>query len=859
MHIHWLGEISGEQEEMVGGKGANLARLTRLGVPVSPGFCINLGAYQEFIASTEIGAAVERFLDELGSGGLQETATRAAELQGLFVPAEMPQDIKGEIENAYREMCRLAGQPEVAVAVRSSATAEDMPGASFAGQHDSYLNIKGERDLIENVKRCWASLWNAHAVHYRNTNGIDNLQSSMAVVVQQMVPSVSAGVLFSANPITGDRSEILINSSWGLGESVVMGSVIPDTYVIDKVSGDIQSRDISNKDILIEPLEGSGTREAPVPPGQQGQSSLSDGQLSELHGLTLTIENHYLAPQDVEWGFDGEQFYILQSRPITGLNAFPAIWEKEDDNNHLWNLWTTTAVSPLLTLDESVRRVWYRARQAGSVQTGNATIPEFRVVNGYVYSREVPAPGSEEEIRDRQRALRSKLEGYWEQGTTVWEAEYYPDLSSTSAGLKAFDLENATAEGLLGQLREVMRQFELYWTIHWLRGGQVRDHWMSAFAELTGIQDQIKAHTLSLGPNKATEVIDGITRLARMVKASSDLSGLFEATPEGDLMAALEGEVGSGEFLGRLKEFIEFYGYRAGFGAGAHTSMAVPTWRDDPSLVFTLIKRYLPLDMDEQAAKGRDADLEREALLVEAYQAVGPDAEKRQRFEKELALGKKGPAELENHNFHLDQTIGAMVRLTFLEVARRLLEAGVIEERDDIFHLKMEEVEAALTGSGKAEYGGEVRWRKLLHEERLQMKPPATLGGDASSVAPAPTASAAVSPAGDGKGASIQGVAASAGVVTGIARIVPVEELVPDLKPGEILVANNAGPLWTPLFPVIGGLVLNGGAVLLHAATVAREYKIPAVIQTQIATEVIQDGQTITVDGTNGIVYLDGR
>ena len=857
MYVHWLSEISGEQEETVGGKGANLARLTRLGVPVSPGFCVNLGAYQQFIASTEVGAAVERFLDESGKGDFQERASRSAELQRVFVSADMPQDIEQEIKSAYGELSSVTVGQDLSVAVRSSATGEDMPGASFAGQHDSYLNIRGERDLIEYVKRCWASLWNSHAVHYRHSNGIDNALSSMAVVVQQMVPSVSAGVLFSANPVTGDRSEILINSSWGLGESVVMGSVIPDTYVIDKESGDIKSRNVSQKEFLIEPIEGSGTRLSIVPTAQQGQPSLSDGQLSELYGLALTIENYYHAPQDVEWGFDGEQFYILQSRPITGLDPFPVAWEKEDDKDHLWNLWTTTAVSPLLPLDESVRRIWYRAREAGSVQTGNATIPDFRVVNGFVYSRDVPAPGSDDERSERQRAFRSNLEGYWEQRTTVWEAEYYPDLSSTSVGLKAFDLGNATAEELLGQLREVLRQFERYWTIHWIRGGQLRDHWMSAFAELTGIEDQVKAHTLSLGPNKATEVIDGITQLARMVKASPDLSKLFEATPEGELMATLEGEVNGGEVLGRLKEFIEVYGYRAGFGAGAHTSMAVPTWRDDPSLVFTLIKRYLPLDMDARAAKEQDANLEREALLVKAYQAIGSDAEKRQRFEKELALGKKGPAELEDHNFHLDQTIGAMVRLTILEVARRLLEAKVLEERDDIFYLTMGEVEAALIGSGKVEYGGEVRWRKLLHQQRLRMNPPGTLGGDGSATAAVPPA-AAVSPASDGKGESLKGVAASAGVVTGIARVVPVDELVPDLKPGEILVAVNAGPLWTPLFPVLGGLVLNGGAVLLHAATVAREYKIPAVIQTQIATEVIQDGQTITIDGTNGVVYLDG-
>ena len=286
---------------------------------MAPGFCVSLRAYRQFVAGTDVGAAVERFLDDVGGGDLRKMTARSAELQAAFALADMPQDIRLEIETAYQELRSVTGGRELAVAVRSSAAAEDTTEASFAGQHDSYLNIRGQTDLVEHVKRCWTSLWNAHAVHYRHTNGIDNRQSCMAVVVQRMVASVSAGVVFTANPVTGDRLEILVNSSWGLGESVVMGSVIPDTFVMDKTTGDIRSRNVSHKEVLVEPLEGSGTREIPVPPGQQGQPSLSDEQLSELHGLALAIENHYLAPQDIEWGFDGDQFYILQSRPITGL------------------------------------------------------------------------------------------------------------------------------------------------------------------------------------------------------------------------------------------------------------------------------------------------------------------------------------------------------------------------------------------------------------------------------------------------------------------------------------------------------------------------------------------------------------
>ena len=857
MYVHWLHQMSDDHEDLLGGKGANLGRLTQLGAPVPPGFCVNLWGYQHFIATTNVGEAVERFLSDINGSDLQELHLKCAGLQKLFLATEIPPAVAQEVSNAYQEL-RSTGSSEPLVAVRSSATAEDMPNASFAGQYDSYLGIRGEDGLREHLVRCWASLWNPQAVQYRQVNGIDHRQVAMPVVVQHMVPATCAGVLFTANPVSGDHSEIVINSSWGLGESVVIGSVVPDTYVIDKASKAVKARSISRKETLIELGEEFGTKESPVPARQQEQPSLSNEQLAELYSLAMTIEDYYRSPQDIEWGYDGERFAILQSRPITGLPDFPFLWEDEDDVNHPWTLATETGVSPLLPLDESVRRVWFMARHAGFEERGDATIPAVRVINGYVYSRPVPSPASEDETLQKQRAFQSKLESYWEQGTTLWETEHYPYISATNKRLKAFDLSNATDEALLHHLMDVLQEYERYWVIHWLRGAQLRDHWLETFTELTGIPDQTKAHEVSSGPNKATEVVEGLIGLARAIKASPHLSNLFETFPPTELLVVLEGDQESQGLYRQVSEFLEAYGDRAGFGFGGHSSMAVPTWRDDPSLVLTLIGRYLPMDLDAQAAKEEQALREREALVKEAYEAVGPDEEKRRKFEKELILGRKATAEQEDHNFHLDQIIGALVRFTLLQMGRRFQDANVIPSRDDIFYLSLHEVEVGLQDLGKAQHHDTVRARKLQHEERLKMTPPRMLGESDRGGAASQPASATASTANGGEPTtSLKGVAASAGLATGIARVVSTSELVPDIKPGEILVAHNAGPLWTPIFPVMGALVLNAGAILLHAATVAREYKIPAVIQTQTATEVIQDGQVITVDGTNGIVLLN--
>ena len=462
---------------------------------------------------------------------------------------------------------------------------------------------------------------------------------------------------------------------------------------------------------------------------------------------------------------------------------------------------------------------------------------------------------SEEEMEKRSRAFSSELEGYWSRGETIWEKKYFPDLDATNKRLKAFDLRAATDDELRDHLLEVIKEYERYWVIHWMRGGsQLRERWLETYRTMTGIDNDIKALTLSVEPNTSTFLVQGLVRLADLVKASPALSTLFAMHTSAQVLSSLDSTQDGTESHQQLTDFIDVFGYRAGSGFGSGITVSTSTWLDDPTIVLQLISRYLPVDTSSHSQMVEASQQERERLLKESFEAIGPDPDQRRRFLYDLDMARKANTEQEDHNFHLDNTISALQRLAILEIAGRLVNSEAIQERDDVFYLTLDEILDALQEADPGDFRWAVRARKVRHKVRLNMTPPAVVGGAAR---PATSSGEVQSSARTSQATSLSGVPASAGSVTGIAKVIVGSDLVPDIKPGEILVAHNAGPLWPPLFPVIGGLVLNEGAVLLHAAVVAREYRIPAVMQTRTATDVIADGQTITVDGTNGVVHLE--
>src|SRR5829696_9197545 len=311
----WFNEIRKDDIALAGGKGANLGELSHAGLPVPPGFILTTAAYNAFVEANEIGDAIVKLASVTRADDPAAFEEVAQRIHALFSGGKVPEKMAEEIRSSYEN---LGEDPQTAAAVRSSATAEDLAGASFVGQQETYLNVREAEALLEAVKNCWASLWTARAMAYRARQGIAPETVSLAVVVQRMVESEAAGVMFTANPSNGRRDQATISAAWGLGESVVSGSVTPDSIVVEKGSGRVLSRETANKEVMTVYIE-EGTAERPVPEAWRRQSVLDDGAAAELARYGKRIEDHYGTPQDIEWALAGGEFFIVQSRPITAL------------------------------------------------------------------------------------------------------------------------------------------------------------------------------------------------------------------------------------------------------------------------------------------------------------------------------------------------------------------------------------------------------------------------------------------------------------------------------------------------------------------------------------------------------------
>jgi pyruvate,water dikinase len=319
-YVEFFEDLNKDDVAIAGGKGANLGELTQAGIPVPPGFVITAQTYKQFINETEIFDEIMEILDALDVNNNQELQQAARKIKSIINETEVPDDIKTIIKEAYNALCHRIGKENAFVAIRSSATAEDLPEASFAGQQDTYLNVKGEEELIKYVRKCWASLFGARAIFYREENNFDHSIVYIAVVVQEMVNAEKAGVMFTVHPSTGDE-KILIEAAWGLGEAVVSGTVTPDTIWVNKETEEIIDYQISEKSIMYRKNPNTGkTEKIPVPENLRNKQVLDNDEIAGLSKLGKTIQDHYNFPQDTEWAMEEDQIFMLQSRPITTLN-----------------------------------------------------------------------------------------------------------------------------------------------------------------------------------------------------------------------------------------------------------------------------------------------------------------------------------------------------------------------------------------------------------------------------------------------------------------------------------------------------------------------------------------------------------
>jgi rifampicin phosphotransferase len=873
-----LADVDGGMLPLVGGKAANLGELIRAGLPVPPGVCVTTEAYRQVAAFATINVDV---LEDAAPEDLKQCARQARE---ALMSAPTPPAIARAISQAYTRLGK-----DVPVAVRSSATAEDLPHASFAGQQDTYLHVVGVDAVLDAVRRCWASLWTERAVVYRTTNGIDHRTVQLAVVIQRMVDSAVAGVMFTANPVSGRRRQAVIDANPGLGEAVVSGAVNPDHFVVDTDTSEIVERRLGDKRFEVRSLSSGGTEHIERP-DSANRACLTDDQVVALAALGDRVEAHYRAPQDTEWAIDGNgKLWLTQSRPITTLFPLPAGARYEDLRVYFCFSVAQGLYRPLTPMGLSAFRVMASAaaRLLGiPVEDPRLGPPVFVEAGQRMF---IDLTGM---LRGRVgRALVPRILDVMEARSAAILRQLCDDprLSLTRRSPLLF-------------LRRVLRIAMRYGVP--LRIVQAFVRPKAALARIERVPEDLAARLTLPGHADAQERLDFAERvlLEKMIPlgptmlpvaaAGFAMLGLANAllgddAQPGELQTVLRGiphnvttemdlalwdlssQIRNDEIAARamrdnsaaqlasqfrlgtlpptiqrgLSEFLSRYGHRA----VAEIDVGMPRWSDDPTHILGVLANYLRLD---NLALAPASQFAQGAAAAEAMiQTLIGRAKRRGSLRAWLvrfALGRaRQLAGLREMPKYCMVVALAAVRRELANVGAELARRSKLDTAADVFFLDLKEARAALDGRDMRDL---VRNRRQTYQSELRRRHiPRVLLSDgtepqARSAAKAPTA-------------GLTGTAASAGTVTGIARVV-MDPVGAHLEPGEILVAPSTDPGWTPLFLTAAGLVMEMGGANSHGAVVAREYGIPAVVGVADATSRITTGQRITVDGAAGAITL---
>ena len=871
---------------VAGGKAANLGELIRAGLPVPSGFCVTTAAY-ELVAE---GAGLRYVLDGLAETPAEDTA-RLAELadraREMLLAAPVPNEVIEVISEVYREL-----GTDTPVAVRSSATAEDLPTASFAGQQESFLNVVGKEPLMDAVRRCWASLWTDRAVSYRASNGIDPRSVYLAVAVQRMVEAEVAGVLFTADPLTGRRRRAFIDASPGLGEAVVSGAVNPDHFAVDTRTGEILERRPGDKRVVIRAQKEGGTRRVELE-GEE-KLSLADAQLRALAELGERVEAHYGEPQDTEWAIDtAGKLWLLQARPITTLFPLPSGAPTNDDDLRVYFSGSVAqgVYRPLTPMGLQAFRlvasamVTLAGRPPHDIDAGPAFFTEAggrlfldittalrstfgrRVLDLALRNMEArTAPILRQLAADPRlppvrtpawRILRAVLPVLIRGRTPlrIVQALVRPGIArarakrvavefraagrvspSASAAERIDTVERVLFGGPPRMLPAVPPAFGAGLISYALAGRLLGD---------LATDEERRVVLRGLAHNPTTEMNLTLWELAREVRGDPISARKLRETPPERLAREYHDAALPARLQAGLSSFLRLYGHRG----VAEIDLGLPRWSEDPTYIIGVLASYLRLDDPELAPDVQFRRAEREA--GEMVAELTRRARNKGRLRGELAgfllrraRDLSGLREMPKFCMIL---LFARARELLWEVGEDLAKAGRLERSEDVFFLSLPEARAALAGEDLRLV---VRERRIDYERELERRRvPRILLSDGTT----PTGEARDAP--EEKDGLLRGTAASGGVVVGVARVV-LDPSGAALEPGEILVAPSTDPGWTPLFLTAGGLVMEMGGAMSHGAVVAREYGIPAVVGVPDATERIVTGQRITVDGAAGTIAI---
>ncbi|GAB3271290.1 hypothetical protein GCM10027449_06950 [Sinomonas notoginsengisoli] len=801
-----LASVGAADGAVVGGKAANLGELISAGLPVPPGFVVTTAAYRAHAASAGLNPAA----------AVRDPA-RARE---LLASAPLDPAVAHAVSAALAEL----GPAGTAVAVRSSATAEDLPGAAFAGQQDTFLDVSGNDAVIDAVRRCWASLWTDRAVDYRKRQEIDPATVAIAVVVQRMVPAEAAGVLFTANPITGRREELVVDAAPGLGEAVVSGQVTPEHLVL--------GRDGGVRSVVLQ-HEGA-------------QRVLEDRAAAQLAAFAVTAEEHFsrLAgeerPQDIEWALADGRISLIQARPMTALPFEPPRLNAVQRvvGPFFLEMFTVRPYPLDVTgwLGPGVLRMLHM--MADSVGVRFPPLPELlRERDGVPLQLIPPRPRPGPRVIGAPLSVARRVRAY---DVRRWTKDpLFTEFETRVAALEA----QALAALPWGDLvRRVDRCNEAMVPL-----AQVRVRYLpSSFLPFAPLRlllavlglGRLASPLVAGGRTRTREGNDALEALAAVVRADPELARAAREHDAAEFLAAVRTQPEFGAFAARLEAYLAEYGHRESVSVVMATP---PTWRDDPTPVAAILQSLAAGSPVPQRADPGASALD-ELLAHPMLRDPRASALARRLVE----ACRRGLAFREDTHFHITRVMPPL-RATFVELGGRLKEVGALAEAEDVFHLRLEELRAladpVVMDDGAATPVRDLADRRARLRREYAGVPMLDPGlfGQGERLA-------------DAAGALLVGTAASAGVAEGPVRVVRGPEGFATLRAGEVLVCPNTNPSWTPLFARAAAVVVDTGGLGSHAAIVAREYGVPAVMGTGDGTAVLREGQRVRVDGTRGRV-----
>jgi phosphoenolpyruvate synthase/pyruvate phosphate dikinase len=864
-------EIDRSKFMLVGGKGANLGELSKIeGIRVPEGFCITTDAYKKI---TENNQELSSLLDELTRlepGERENISELSTRIRTVIENSPIPKDITEEIAHHLATFGKKA-----AFAVRSSATAEDLPTASFAGQQDTYLNIIGEAAILKHINKCWASLFTGRAVIYRLQNGFDHREVRLSVVVQKMVFPQAAGILFTADPVTSNRKVLSIDASFGLGEAIVSGLVNADNYKV--CNGKVIDKNIPAKQLAIDAQKEGGTKTRRIDPAQQKDQTLTDHQVLQLARIGRQIEQHFGSPQDIEWCLADDTFYIVQNRPITTLYPIP---EANDREGHVYisvghQQMMTDPIKPLglsfflLTTSAPMQTAAGRlfvdiTRHLASPDSREKIIDVLGQSDPLIKDALLTLVNREEYIKSPPGDKKAPGDSY---GNKIMSWIFPPQFEDNPAIVTHLITSNKTAIEELKQnirtksgadlfdfiLEDIPRLKKTLFSPQSLDVIMVAMHASSWINEnmMKWLGEKNAADTLSqsVSNNVTSEMGLALLDVADAIRPYPEVIDYLRHLEEDDFLDELDR--GEQKFAGGKVTRDAIYGYldKYGMRCTGEIDITKTRWSEKPAtlipLILSNIKNFEPHASDRKFEQGRQEALKKEQEILHRLKQLPDGEQKAHETKRMIGLVRNfiGYREYPKYGM-VDRYF--VYKQALLKEAEQLVQAGVIAEKEDVYYLTFEELREVVR-TNKLDYRI-ISKRKDEYRLYKKLTPPRVITSDGEIIAGEYKRE-------DLPAEAMIGVAVSSGVMEGRARVILNMEDA-DLEDGDILVTAFTDPSWTPLFVSIKGLVTEVGGLMTHGAVIAREYGLPAVVGVEHATRLIKDGQRIRVNGTDGCVEI---